>query len=126
MSIREFREKMKLESELAEIEEQLKVKAAKLSELLLSLHTLEKSRQVATEKKRAKAAGLVAAEREIMQHEAEIGSVQGRLRERASGFEAPTGEDDASVPDEEAREKERWEEEKGRIEAGLAGVKKTA
>ena len=85
MSIREFREKMKLESELAEIEDQLKIKASKLGELLLSQQTLEKSRQAAREKKRAKADGLVAAEREIIQNEAEIRSMQERLKEGASG-----------------------------------------
>ncbi len=124
LSIREFREKMKVESELAEIEDQLKIKASKLGELLLSQQTLDKSRQAVREKKRAKADGLIAVEREIVQNEAEIRSVQERLRERTSGFEAPTGEDDASVSGEEAREKERWEDEKGRIERGLADLKK--
>ena len=39
-------------------------------------------------------------------------------------FEAPAGEDDASVSVEEAREKKRWEDEKGTIEGVLADLKK--
>ena len=124
LSIREFREKMKLESELAEIEDQLKIKASKLGELLLAQQALEKSLQAAREKKSAKAHGLIAAEREIIQNEAEIRSMQERLREKTSGFEAPAGEDDASVSVDEAREKKRWEDEKGTIESVLADLKK--
>jgi chromosome segregation protein len=124
LSIREFREKMKLESELGEIEEQLKIKASKLGELLSSQQALEKSRQAVREKKRAHSNGLIAAEREIIQNEAEIRSLQERLREGTSAFEAPADRDEPLVSAEEEREKKRWEDEKSTIESALADLRK--
>jgi chromosome segregation protein len=125
LSIREFREKMKLESELAETEAGLRTKTSRLNGLLSSQQALEKDRQAAQEKRMAHAGSLASAERELVQCEAEIGSLRERLRERTSGFEAAPGEEDGwTVQDEEIRERLRWENEKNRIEDVLSGLRK--
>ncbi|MGD0228792.1 MAG: AAA family ATPase [Syntrophorhabdales bacterium] len=124
LSIREFREKTRLESELARIGEHLRVKSSELGELLLSQKDFEKRRQAVQEKRRSHELGMVAAEREIINNEAEIRTTRERLKERASESEAGPGGDIGAVPAEEIREKERWEKEKDRIERLLADLKK--
>ena len=57
LSIREFREKMRLETEIAEIDEQLKEISAKLNELQPRQRDLERTRQVVREKKKSQGGG---------------------------------------------------------------------
>jgi chromosome segregation protein len=124
LSIREFREKMKLETELAEIEEDLKAKASKLNELAASQKELEKARQAVGEKRRSKEQTAAAMEREVIHEEAEMRTTRERLKEGA--FEAEPEVEDGAAPTEveEAAEKERWEKEKERIEKVLVDLRK--
>ncbi len=124
LSVSQFREKMKLESELAETEAGLKARAATLSDLISAQQALEKSLQTVRETRRAHAGSLAAAERELLQHETEIGSLQERLKENASRFDAAPEEDEELDADAEAKEKQRCEDEKNRMESRLAELKK--
>jgi chromosome segregation protein len=124
LSIREFREKMKLETELAQIEEDLKAKASVLSELAASRKELEKARQTVAEKRRSKEQTAAAMEREIITAEAEMKTTGERLKEGALKAEPDGDEGLAPTEAEEAVEKERWEKEKERIDVVLVDLRK--
>ncbi len=123
LSIREFREKMRLETEITGIEEQLKAKAARLNELQLSQRDLERLRQLAREKKKSKDGVLVAAEREAIDMGAQIRTVKERLNETDSAPQPAAEEDDAAFSTRAAEARMECEAEKGRVEQGLADLK---
>ncbi len=124
LSIREFREKMRLESELAEIEEQLKAKSAALDGQLQSQKEIERSRAAAAGQARSQAAVFAGLEREIIQTEAEVKTTRERLAEGEQSAGPGIDEADAAVSAEEAQEKERCEAEKTEFEAALSDLRK--
>ena len=94
VSIREFREKMKLESELAQIEEELRTKTAKLSELQVSQKELESARAASGEKRRSREGALAALEREYIDVGVQVRTVKERLTGRGLLPIEPAPEDE--------------------------------
>jgi chromosome segregation protein len=123
LSIRELREKMRLETEIAEIEGEIKAKAAQLDDLQRSQKELERSRQLVGEKKKARDEAFAAAEREAIEVGAQIRTAKERLGETASLFPPAAVEDDAANTTREAEARTECEEEKNRVEQGLASLK---
>ena len=119
LSIREFREKMRLESEIADIEGELKTKASQLDELQLSQKELEQSRHLVTEKKKSRQGTLAATEREAIDVGAQIRTVRERLNETASRAEPAAGQDDAADSTRTSEARTACEAEKIEVEQGL-------
>ena len=123
VSIREFREKIKLEAELSQIDEDLRAKTAKLGELQASQRELESARAAFGEKRRSKERTLAALEREHIDLGAQARTVKERLSEQESpGEPSQEGEDEAFYA-EQAAAAASCEEEKARIEETLVDLK---
>jgi chromosome segregation protein len=123
LSISEFREKMRLESEIAEIEDQLKARSAALDALLASQRSLEKMRPEARDKVRSQTDAASRVERDIIENEAQMRTTRERLAESASGPGQGIEDDDTSVSAEEKEEKERAEAERQGIERILIDMR---
>jgi chromosome segregation protein len=123
LSIREFRKKMKLETEIAEIDLQLKELSVKLNELQPLQRDLEKIRQTARDKKKAKEVILSGIEREAIDVTAQVRTMTERLSE-ITGRPEPSY-DSSDLPSEGKLKDEiaKWENEKTGIEHSLADLK---
>jgi chromosome segregation protein len=123
ISVREFREKMKLEAELAQIDDELKVTTARFNELQNEQREAERGRQAVLERKKAADNGLAELERRMVGLSTEAKGVGERLAE-VSG--APLADDDSpgtASPEQEAAERERLEQQRGAVEAAMGDVK---
>ncbi len=124
ISVREFREKMKLEAELAQIDDELKVKAERFNELQNQQREAERGRQAILEKKRAADNALAELERRMIGLSTEAKGVKERLAEVSA---APLADDDAGAgavsPEQEAGEREALEQGRARVEASMGDVK---
>jgi chromosome segregation protein len=123
LSIRQFREKMRLETEIAGLGEQLKTKAARLEELQLSLRELDRSRQTVREKKKTRESTISAIEREAIDIQAQIRTARERLNEEGQSHEPRPEEDDEAFFARATETRTACEEEKGRGEEKLADLK---
>ncbi len=124
VSIREFREKMKLESELGQLEEELRGHSARLSELQNAQKELEKTRQVLKEKRVSKERSVAAAEKDIILHGAEIKTLKARINEIASMPAFGVEEAPLAQPAYEAEQKAKYEAERAAIEQRLTDLRK--
>ena len=122
ISIREFREKMKLEKEIAQIGDQLVSEQTAMSEVQATRGTLSQSQQELLQKKRQKVNSLAEKEKERIIIETEIRTIADRLKEFASRGEGP--DDQPAVSREELMaERERLEGESQRINEVLQALK---
>jgi chromosome segregation protein len=122
VSIREFREKIKLEAELTQIEEELRTKTAKLGELQASEKELNSARAASGERRRSRESALTALEREHIDVGAQVRTVKERLSEQGS-LDEPAQEENAAFYAELAAAAASCEEEKVRIEQLLVDLK---
>ncbi len=123
VSIREFREKIKLEAELTQIEEELRTKMAKLGELQASQKELESARAASGEKRRSRESALAAVEREYIDIGAQARTVKERLSEEGSPNEPAQEDESAAFYAERAAAAASCEEEKVGIEQLLVDLK---
>ena len=122
ISIREFREKMKLEKEIAQIGDQLVKEQASMGEVQNTHGALAQAHQNLLQRKRQKANSLAEKEKERIIIETEIRTIADRLKEFAWRTEG--ADEQAPVSREElVTEKERLEEEVGRINEALQVLK---
>jgi chromosome segregation protein len=122
ISIREFREKMKLEKEIAQIADQLVKHQTSMGEVQGRHTTLSQEHQNLLQKKRQKANSLAEKEKERIIIETEIRTIADRLKEFAWRTEG-SDEQAAVSRDELITEKERLEDEVGRINEALQVLK---
>jgi chromosome segregation protein len=123
LSIQEFREKMKLETEIAEIDEQLNGMEGKLSGLQSSQKELERSRQIGRDRRRERESALGGIDREVIDITAQMRVVKERLLETTATLESPLDEATPSSDTESDAEKKEREEERVRIEQLLVDLK---
>ena len=123
-SIREFREKMRTESEIGEIEEEPKTKAMGLEQLQLSLKELDKSRQALRDRKKSRQDSLTTAEKEEVEVKAQIRTAGERLS-APDPFDQPgvDREDDGTFSARMAQAQEKCEVEKAGVEQGVIDLK---
>ena len=122
ISIREFREKMKLEKEIAQIADQLVKQQASMGEVQSRHATLSQDLQNLLQRKRQKANSLAEKEKERIIIETEIRTIADRLKE----FTWRTEGSDEQVPvsrDGLVAEQTRLEEEVGHINEALQVLK---
>ena len=116
---------MRLEAEIAEIDEKLKEISAKLNDLQPRQRDLEKTRQVVREKKRDKEAALSSMDREAIDKAVQVRTMKERLVEIANRSEPVLEETGNSTEAELAAETGKWENEKNRVEQNLTDLKGT-
>jgi chromosome segregation protein len=122
ISIREFREKMKLEKEIGQIEEQLVKEQAAIGEVQGTRGTLNQTHQELLQRKRQKANSLGEKEKERIIIETEIRTIAERLKE----FSWKTDGNEGQAPvsrDELIAQKEKFEEESRLINESLQVLK---
>lgn len=124
ISIREFREKMKLETEVAALEGELNAEIARLGELQNVQREVEKAGQILKQKLDSRQRSFAALEKEALLAGAEIKTVKDRLKEFALKPDQPSENETYSLPEEGAGEKEKYEAEKAEIEQRLIYLKK--
>jgi chromosome segregation protein len=122
ISIREFREKMKLEKEIAQIENQLVKEQASMGEVQNTHGTLNRAYQTLLQRKRQKATALAEKEKERIIIETEIRTIADRLKEFAWRTEGADERAPASR-DELVTGQQRLEDEVGRINEALQVLK---
>jgi chromosome segregation protein len=125
ISIREFREKMKLETEIAQVDSDLKEKSARINDVLSSQKGLEKSRSILRDMKRNLESTVAGTEREALLLDVEIKTIQERLTDsEATRQELSSEEIGGGTFLEEAEEiKIKLEEEKRVIERRMVELK---
>ena len=123
ISIREFREKMKLEKEIAQIADQLVKQQASMGEVQSGHATLSQEHQNLLQRKRQKANSLAEKEKERIIIETEIRTIADRLKEFAWRTEG-TDEQAPASRDELVAEQERLEDEVGQHQRGIAGAER--
>jgi chromosome segregation protein len=87
LSISGLREKMKLESELAALSQQITLKSSKIDELQTALRETEKSRNLSREKRKAKEMALARLEKESIETVTQAKTLRERLSEGSSGMD---------------------------------------
>ena len=123
ISIQEFREKMRLEAELADIDNQVEEMVTKLAGLQPLQQKLEAFRQITLDKKRTKESTTNSIERELIDVTAQVRTAKERLAESNAKLESPPGEEVFTPEPELVAEKKTYEEEKTRIEQHLMDLK---
>ncbi|MGD0657455.1 MAG: AAA family ATPase [Syntrophorhabdales bacterium] len=123
VSIREFREKIKLETELTHIDEELRTKTAKLGELQVSQKELNSARAASGEKRRSRESALAALEREYIDVGVQVRTVKERLSGEGSPDEPAQEDENEAFFAELAAAAASCEEEKVRIEQLLVDLK---
>jgi len=123
VSIREFREKIKLEAEISHIEDELRTRTAKLDELQASQRQLESSRTAFGEKRQSRERALAALEKEQIDLGAQVRTVKERLSEQMSPDGSAQEEENAAFYEEQAAAAASCEEEKAGIERMLVDLK---
>ena len=123
LSIREFREKTKLETEIAQLEDELRTEIAKLEGLEASRKQHESAREASGQKRRARQDALAALEREHIDVAAQIRTIEERLAEQAFRVEpGQEGGNEAFSVEAEAS-KAGLEGQKAKLEQVLADLK---
>ncbi len=122
LSIQEFRKRMKLETELAEIDEQLKEISTRLNGLQPSQKDTEKSLQGVRGRKQAKESAISEVDRDIIETTAQIRIVRERLDTAAEPVPG-LGEDPQSAEEASVAEKKACEDEKSVVERSLADLR---
>ena len=122
ITIREFREKIKLEKEIAEIEAELSKQGAALNEIERSRITVGEAQQALLYKKRQRMQSIAEKEKERIVIETEVRTITERLKEFAWKAEG-AGEGPAFSREELTSEKERLEKETESINEILQGLK---
>lgn len=123
LSIRQFREKMRLETEIAGMEERLKAGTARLDELQLSQKDLERARQAVRERKKSREGVIAVAEREAIEIQARIRTARERLSETGQPLRAEGEEDDEAFSARAEKARVECEEEKSGAERTLSELK---
>jgi chromosome segregation protein len=123
LSIQEFREKMRLETELTDIDNQVKEITEKLARLQPVQKELEKARQIMLDNKRAKESAINTIERELIDITAQVRTAKERLAESKATPESPPGDDALTPQTEPAAETKTCEEERTRIEQHIIELK---
>ncbi|MEO0250528.1 MAG: AAA family ATPase, partial [candidate division WOR-3 bacterium] len=122
ITIREFREKIKLEKEIAEIDAELSRQVAVLNQIELSQSSLGQAQQALLGKKRQRAQSMAEKEKERIVIETEVRAITERLKEFAWKAEG-AGEGPIFSREELASEKDRLEKETETINEILQGLK---
>jgi len=123
ISIREFREKMKLGKEISEIDGQLAKQQASMGEIQNAHRSLSQVQEAALQKKRQKVNSIAEKEKERIIIETEIRTIAERLKEFS--WRAEGAEDGQPASREElVAEKQRLEEESARINEALQVLKR--
>ncbi len=122
ISIREFREKMKLEKEIAQIADQLQTQQASMGEAQGRHAALSREQQDLLQRKRQRTNSLAEKEKERIIIETEIRTIADRLKE--SAWRAEGAEEQAPASrDELAAEQGKLEDEAGRVNEALQALK---
>jgi chromosome segregation protein len=122
ITIREFREKIKLEKEIAEIEAELSKQGAALNEIERSRSSVGEAQQALLHKKRQRMQSIAEKEKERIVIETEVRTITERLKEFAWKAEG-AGEGPTFSREELESEKERLEKETESINEILQGLK---
>jgi len=123
LSIQEFREKMRLETELVDLDNQVKDMTEKLALLQPVQKEFEKSRQTALDNRRAKESTISTIERELIDIAAQARTAKERIEESNPTPESPPGDDGFTLEQEPAAEAKTYEDERTRIEQHLVNLK---
>jgi chromosome segregation protein len=124
LSISEFREKMKLESELTGLSGQIVTKFAKIDALSATLKDMEKSRYLTRENRKTKEASLNRLERESIEIATQLRTLRERLGDLSSRSDSPDPDTDEWSDEKVAADALTCEEEKIRIEQTLLDAKR--
>ncbi|HME43421.1 MAG TPA: chromosome segregation protein SMC [Syntrophorhabdales bacterium] len=122
ISIREFREKMKLEKEIAQISDQLVKEQTSMGEVQNTHGTLGQAYQTVQQRKRQKANALAEKEKERIIIETEIRTIADRLKEFAWRIEGTDDQTPVSR-DELIADQEKLEDEVSQINEALQVLK---
>jgi chromosome segregation protein len=123
LSISEFQKKMKLESELSELADQIMEGTTKIDKLVAAQKEIDKDFQIIKDKNRSKEASIARLEKEIFEASSYMKTITDRLRDLSATSDIADQTRDEWSDEEVSVQKSSCEADKARIEQRLFDLK---